>query len=72
MTTVLEVLEMIEDEKVELKVEPTYTLYRELIPRCMFELLMEEAEIADELNKLYQNKQITVGKTINDKYIRVV
>lgn len=61
----LELIKQMEEERIEAKITPSHITYTSLLNRSG----MKREELSSELNKLYKDGAIEVGKTINDKYI---
>lgn len=71
--TTLEIINLIEADKKRRKVAPTHALLFEVLrkaeeyyPVCACEIVMAELE------ELKNNQVITMGETINDKYISIL
>ena len=63
------ILEVIADKKAR-NIEPTHALFREVFERATIESIAAD-EIRKGLNELFINGEIEVGRTINDKYIKI-
>ena len=63
------ILEIIADKK-QRNIEPTHALFKEVFDRATIEGIAAD-EIRNGLNELYINGEIEVGRTINDKYIKI-
>ena len=57
-------------EKKARHIEPTHALFKEVFDRATIEGIAAD-EIRNGLNKLYLSGEIEVGRTINDKYIKI-
>lgn len=64
----LELIKQMEDEKKQNKISPSHALFIPL-KNMALELGMSNDQITDQLNELYKQGKIKVGKTINDKFI---
>ena len=51
-------------------IEPTHALFKEVFDRATIEGIAAD-EIRNGLNELYLAGEIEVGRTINDKYIKI-
>ena len=51
-------------------IEPTHALFKEVFDRATIEGIATD-EIRNGLNELYLAGEIEVGRTINDKYIKI-
>ena len=63
------ILEIIADKKAR-NIEPTHALFKEVFDRATIEGIAAD-EIKNGLNELFINGKIEVGRTINDKYIKL-
>ena len=63
------ILEIIADKK-QRNIEPTHALFKEVFDRATIEGIAAD-EIRNGLNELYLAGEIEVGRTINDKYIKI-
>ena len=64
------ILKVIADKK-QRNVEPTHALFKEVFDRATIEGIASD-EIRNGLNELFIAGEIEVGRTINDKWIRVL
>ena len=64
------ILEIIAEKKAS-NIEPTHALFKEVFDRATIEGIAAD-DIRNGLNELYINGEIEVGRTINDKYIRIL
>ena len=63
------ILKIIADKK-QRNIEPTHVLFKEVFDRATIEGVAPD-EIRKGLNELFINGEIVVGRTINDKYIKI-
>ena len=63
------ILEIIADKKAR-NIEPSHALFKEVFDRATIEGIAAD-EIRNGLNELFINGEIEVGRTINDKYIKI-
>ena len=63
------ILEIIADKK-KRNIEPSHALFKEVFDRATIEGIAAD-DIRNGLNKLYLAGEIEVGRTINDKYIKI-
>lgn len=68
---ILEIIKELEEEKRQNKITPSHALFIPLRNRAL-QLGMSNDSIANQLNDLYKQGKIKVGKTINDKFITIV
>jgi hypothetical protein len=64
MTDIFSIIQDITSAKQEAHTEPSYALEREVLDKVT-------KEAKKELNGLYTQGKIDVGKTINDKWIKI-
>ena len=64
------ILKIIADKKAR-NIEPTHALFKDVFDRATIEGIAAD-EIKDGLNELFVAGEIEVGRTINDKWIRVL
>jgi hypothetical protein len=64
------ILEITADKKSR-NIEPTHAIYKEVYSIAISKGL-SVAEVRNGLNELYLAGEIEVGRTINDKYIRIL
>lgn len=64
MKTITEIINQIEEDKKSKNIFPTHALFREIV-----HIHGNSDEVRNELNKLYIEKKIIIGNTINDRYI---
>ena len=57
-------------EKKARNIEPTHALFKEVFDRATIECMAAD-EVRKGLNELFINGEIEVGRTINDKYIKI-
>jgi len=67
----IEIINKLEEENKRNKIAPSHVLFIPLLSECI-KLGITKEELSAELNKLYKNGKIKVGRTINDKHISVV
>lgn len=58
-------LEDIENSKKNKNLEPHHTLFNELMDSI-------QLDIKKTLNNMYKNKEIKVGRTVNQQYIKII
>ena len=63
------ILKIIADKKAR-NIEPTHALFKEVFDRATIEGIAAD-DIRNGLNKLFLAGKIEVGRTINDKYIKM-
>ena len=63
------ILKVIADKKAR-NIEPTHALFKEVFDRATIEGIAAD-DIRKGLNELFINGEIEVGRTINDKYIKI-
>ena len=63
------ILEIIADKK-QRNIEPTHALFKEVFYRATIEGIAAD-DIRNGLNELFIKGEIEVGRTINDKYIKI-
>ena len=63
------ILEIISDKK-QRNIEPSHALFKEVFDRATIEGIAAD-EIRNGFNELFINGEIKVGRTINDKYIKI-
>ena len=63
------ILKVITDKKAR-NIEPTHALFKDVFDRATIEGIAAD-EIRNGLNELFINGEIEVGRTINDKYIKI-
>lgn len=68
---ILEIIKELEEEKRQNKITPSHALFIPLRNRAL-QLGISNDSIANQLNDLYKQGKIKVGKTINDKFITIV
>ena len=66
----LTIITQISNEKKARNIEPTHALFKEVFDRATIEGIAAD-EIRNGLNELFINGEIEVGRTINDKYIKI-
>ena len=64
------IINQISNEKKAKGIEPTHVLFMEVIDRAKVEGIAAD-EIKKGLNELFIAGEIEVGRTINDKYIKI-
>ena len=64
------IINQISNEKKAMNIEPTHALFKELFDRATIEGIAAD-EIRSGLNELFIAGKIEVGRTINDKYIKI-
>ena len=57
-------------DKKKRNIEPTHALFKEVFDRATIKGIAAD-EIRNGLNELYLAGEIEVGRTINDKYIKI-
>lgn len=65
-----EIINQISSEKKARNIEPTHALFKEVFDRATIEGIAAD-DIRNGLNKLFIAGKIEVGRTINDKYIKI-
>ena len=65
-----EIINQISSEKEANNIEPTHALFKEVFDRATIEGIAAD-EIRNGLNELFIAGEIEVGRTINDKYIKI-
>ena len=63
------ILKIIAEKKAR-KIEPAHALFRDVFDRATIEGIAAD-DIRNGLNELFINGEIEVGRTINDKYIKI-
>ena len=63
------ILEIISDKK-QRNIESSHALFKEVFDRATIEGIAAD-DIRNGLNELFINGEIEVGRTINDKYIKI-
>ena len=63
------ILKVIADKK-QRNIEPSHALFKEVFDRATIEGIAAD-DIRNGLNELFINGEIEVGRTINDKYIKI-
>ena len=63
------ILEIIAEKKAR-NIEPTHALYKDVLDRATIEGIAAD-EVRKGLNELFITGEIEVGRTINDKYIKI-
>ena len=63
------ILQITSDRKAR-NIEPTHALFKDVFDRATIKGIAAD-EIKSGLNELYINGEIEVGRTINDKYIKI-
>ena len=63
------ILEIIAEKKAS-NIEPTHALFKDVFDRATIEGIAAD-EIIKGLNELFIAGEIEVGRTINDKYIKI-
>ena len=63
------ILEIIAKKKA-MNIEPTHALFKEVFDRATIESIAAD-DIRNGLNELFIAGEIEVGRTINDKYIKI-
>lgn len=64
MDDILSIIQDITSAKQEAHTEPSYALEREILDKVI-------QDTKNELNNLYKEGKIEVGKTLNSKYIKL-
>ena len=67
---IFKIINQISNEKKARNIEPTHALFKDVFDRATIEGIAAD-EIRNGLNKLFVNGEIEVGRTINDKYIKI-
>ena len=67
---ILKIINQISSEKKARNIEPTHVLFKEVFDRATIEGIAAD-DIRNGLNELFINGKIEVGRTINDKYIKI-
>lgn len=68
---IIEIINKLEEENKRKKIAPSHVLFIPLLRECI-DLGITREELSAELNKLFKDGKIKVGRTINDKHISVV
>ena len=68
---ILKIINQISTEKKASNIEPTHALFKDVFDRATIEGMAAD-EIRKGLNELYINGEIEVGRTINDKWIKIL
>ena len=63
------ILEIISEKKAR-NIEPTHALFKDVFDRATIEGIAAD-DIRNGLNELFLAGKIEVGRTINDKYIKI-
>ena len=63
------ILKIIAEKKAS-NIEPTHALFKDVFDRATIEGIAAD-EVRKGLNELFINGEIEVGRTINDKYIKI-
>lgn len=63
------ILQITADKKAR-NIEPTHALFKDVFDRAAIEGIAAD-EIRNGLNELYLAGEIEVGRTLNDKYIKI-
>ena len=67
---ILKIINQISSEKKARNIEPTHALFKEVY--CLGQKQgLSATSIKSGLNELFINGEIEVGRTINDKYIKI-
>ena len=67
---ILKIINQISTEKKARNIDPTHALFKEVFDRATIEGIAAD-EIRKGLNELFLAGEIEVGRTINDKYIKI-
>ena len=67
---ILKIINQISSEKKARNIEPTHALFKDVFDRATIEGISAD-DIRNGLNELFINGEIEVGRTINDKYIKI-
>ena len=67
---IFKIINQISTEKKARNIEPTHALYKDVFDRATIEGIAAD-DIRNGLNELFINGEIEVGRTINDKYIKI-
>ena len=67
---ILEIINQISTEKKARNIDPTHALFKDVFDRATIEGIAAD-EIRNGLNELFIAGKIEVGRTINDKYIKI-
>ena len=70
LNMILKIINQISTEKKARNIEPTHALFKEVFDRATIEGISAD-DIRNGLNKLFIAGKIEVGRTINDKYIKI-
>ena len=65
-----EIINQISTEKKARNIEPTHAFYKDVFDRATIEGIAAD-EVRKGLNELFITGEIEVGRTINDKYIKI-
>ena len=66
----LTIIKQISTEKEARNIEPTHALFKDVFDRATIEGIAAD-DIRNGLNELFIAGEIEVGRTINDKYIKI-
>ena len=67
---ILKIINQISNEKKARNIEPTHALFKDVFDRATIEGIAAD-DIRNGLNELFISGKIEVGRTINDKYIKI-
>ena len=69
-TMIFKIINQISTEKKARNIEPTHALFKDVFDRATIEGIAAD-DIRKGLNELFIAGKIEVGRTINDKYIKI-
>ena len=68
---ICEAIKYVQNQKKQKGIIPDYCMYLELANRLHSTTKLTETQITKSLNQMYSDGVIQVGKTLNDKYIKL-
>ena len=68
---IFKIINQISTEKKARNIEPTHALFKEVFDRATIEGIAAD-EIRKGLNELFIAGEVEVGRTINDKWIKIL
>ena len=70
LNMILKIINQISSEKKARNIDPTHALFKDVFDRATIAGIAAD-EIRKGLNEIYLAGEIEVGRTINDKYIKI-
>ena len=67
---IFKIINQISTEKKARNIEPTHALFKDVFDRATIEGIAAD-DIRNGLNELFIKGEVEVGRTINDKYIKI-